>query len=134
MVPRAAPSALFKSFPSLGPCGFPGDTDLSGDRTRLPSRRLFQPLNGHILSPAQRNLQSSCRAQLAIPLLALKESLPIVLEVRKLIDVGTRSRLCGFRLGEGVFAPLIVAILISCLLAPVVSRLELRHFSHRDTG
>jgi hypothetical protein len=30
--------------------GFPGDTDLSGDRTRLPSRRLFQPLNGHILA------------------------------------------------------------------------------------
>jgi hypothetical protein len=71
--------------------GFPGDTDLSGDRTRLPSRRLFQPLNGHILSPALRNLQSSCRAQLAIPLLAQKNLCPLSSLLRRLAIKGCFS-------------------------------------------
>jgi predicted PurR-regulated permease PerM len=57
------------------------------------------------------------------------------IEVRKLIDVAYLVLvLAAFAWAKEFLLPLILAILIGCLLAPVVSRLELRHFSHRDTG
>jgi hypothetical protein len=58
-----------------------------------------------------------------------------LIEVRKLIDVAYLVLvLAAFAWAKEFLLPLILPILISCLLAPVVSRLELRRFHIATLG